>query len=277
MSDIERYMKILRRMMVFIISVSCLLTIIACSEDSTVEYATVIIKVMTADDTPVNNAIVLLENNNGSQSMIYIQTTNDGTVVFYEVVQGVYKIFINSSDYKDTHLNFLINSSIVTHSFTVYKIGDIGPAGGLIFYDKGAFTDGWRYLEAAPTDEFNQTFVPFYYVSGTSHTVGSGNKNTQLLVAFLNSQGMFGYDPQLCADKTLNGFSDWFLPSRDELSFMYSNLHVSGKGGFQNSWYGYSSLVNNEEAWCMDFVSGFLHTSTNNIPDPPRVRAIRAF
>ncbi|GHV80826.1 hypothetical protein AGMMS49944_26170 [Spirochaetia bacterium] len=30
-----------------------------------------------------------------------------------------------------------------------YKVGDTGPAGGLIFYDKGNSRGGWRYLEAA--------------------------------------------------------------------------------------------------------------------------------
>jgi transcriptional regulator with XRE-family HTH domain len=34
----------------------------------------------------------------------------------------------------------------------LYKIGDTGPAGGLIFYDKGNNIGGWRYLEAAPAD-----------------------------------------------------------------------------------------------------------------------------
>ncbi|GHU30912.1 hypothetical protein FACS1894172_04920 [Spirochaetia bacterium] len=34
----------------------------------------------------------------------------------------------------------------------VYKIGDTGPAGGLIFYNKGDYSDGWRYLKAAPAN-----------------------------------------------------------------------------------------------------------------------------
>ena len=34
----------------------------------------------------------------------------------------------------------------------VYKVGDTGPAGGIVFYDKGNNSGGWRYLEAAPED-----------------------------------------------------------------------------------------------------------------------------
>jgi hypothetical protein len=42
-----------------------------------------------------------------------------------------------------------------------YKVGDTGPAGGLIFYDKGNDSGGWRYLEAAPaTAEFTATWDP---------------------------------------------------------------------------------------------------------------------
>ena len=51
-----------------------------------------------------------------------------------------------------------------------YKVGDEGPAGGIIFYDKGEYSDGWRYLEAAPADvwlvdgvpELDLTFDEYY-------------------------------------------------------------------------------------------------------------------
>ena len=31
-------------------------------------------------------------------------------------------------------------------------IGDIGPAGGYVFYDKGETKDDWKYIEKAPSD-----------------------------------------------------------------------------------------------------------------------------
>jgi hypothetical protein len=35
-----------------------------------------------------------------------------------------------------------------------YAVGDISPAGGLIFYENPHYAaDGWRYLEAAPFDQ----------------------------------------------------------------------------------------------------------------------------
>ena len=34
----------------------------------------------------------------------------------------------------------------------VYGVGKVGPAGGYIFYDRGYYENGWRYLEAAPAD-----------------------------------------------------------------------------------------------------------------------------
>ena len=38
-----------------------------------------------------------------------------------------------------------------------YKIGDRGLSNGYVFFYKGTFTNGWRYLEAAPVDEVNRS------------------------------------------------------------------------------------------------------------------------
>ena len=46
----------------------------------------------------------------------------------------------------------LLTSKAPSSSF-IYAIGDIGPAGGYIFYINPDYDqDGWRYLEAAPGD-----------------------------------------------------------------------------------------------------------------------------
>jgi hypothetical protein len=43
--------------------------------------------------------------------------------------------------------------------------------------------------------------------------IGTGNTNTNLIVAV---QGNGNYAAKICYDLVLNGYSDWFLPSRDE-------------------------------------------------------------
>jgi hypothetical protein len=69
-----------------------------------------------------------------------------------------------------------------------YVIGDTGPAGGKIFYDKGAYSNGWRYLEAAPSDQ--SSGIQWYsqasfdqIVTGTA--IGTGAANTSAFVAEL--------------------------------------------------------------------------------------------
>lgn len=179
-----------------------------------------------------------------------------------------------------------------TGGYSGYSIGDMGPAGGLVFYDKGFYSDGWRYLEAAPTDI--GSFVFGYYrpdkeknvYIGTSPFVGSGKFNTESLVKCMDidgkaysgspGEGVKEYAARKCLDYSYGGYDDWFLPSKDELNLMYENLHKNGLGSFANSYYRSSSESNAYAAWLQYFSSGDQNFS-NFRSDVYRVRPIRAF
>jgi hypothetical protein len=157
-----------------------------------------------------------------------------------------------------------------------YNIGDRGPAGGIIFYDKGNNSDGWRYMEAAPVDLRGVEWGLFGEgVSGTGTGIGSGKRNTELIIVALNRKGESGRAAQLCRAYTLNGYSDWFLPSKDELNVMYQNLKQKGLGGFSNNWYWSSSQSIGSNSWLQDFSSG--NQYSNYKYNTSTVRAVRAF
>jgi len=134
-----------------------------------------------------------------------------------------------------------------------YKICDIGPAGGYIFYDKGSYSNGWRYLEAAPaSSEYKAEFglynklgsgmVNNIICSGTNTGIGSGKANTATIIRLLNANEETSRAAQICEALSINGYSDWFLPSKDELQLMFQNLHENGYGKFLSKEYMSSSL-----------------------------------
>jgi hypothetical protein len=74
----------------------------------------------------------------------------------------------------------------------------------------------------------------------------------------------------------LGGYSDWFLPSKDELNLMYTNLKVAGVGGFVANGYWSSSEDNAHSAWGQRFGT---YVYQPGVPkyNEGRVRAVRAF
>jgi len=162
-----------------------------------------------------------------------------------------------------------------------YEIGDIGPAGGFIFYENPNWAaDGWRYLEAAPFDQsagakwgcFRRT-IPG--ARGTA--VGTGKQNTADL---LRACAEAGTAAELCANLGVSGVRGWFLPSRDEVALMYRNLRAAGIGDFRdggvadNFTYWSSSQQSADMANHVDFADhGREHYDDKDFPR--RVRAIR--
>lgn len=164
-----------------------------------------------------------------------------------------------------------------------YKIGDTGPAGGIIFYDKGNSIGGWQYLEAAP--QSTEAKVIWSHERRVIESVinqralGLGKQNTQKIMDVFNNRGG-GFDTaaRICIDLTINGFNDWFLPSFDELNWMYGNLHRKGIGEFKNERYAYywsSTQESSTSAFSIDFSNG--HQMSNDLIYTQYVRAIRQF
>jgi uncharacterized repeat protein (TIGR02543 family) len=193
---------------------------------------------------------------------------------------------------------FTISASNVTFyaQWTPYVLGDIGPAGGYIFYDKGIYSktdftivkaapdpvpitppyDTWRYLEAAPSDQSTSAVwgckgVSISDADGTA--VGTGEQNTIDIEAGCTTPGTAA---DICANLSFGGYSDWFLPSRDELNLMYENLKVFGVGGFADDVYWSSSEEYNIYAWYQNFNNGNQYNGGSK-GNAKRIRAVRVF
>jgi len=162
----------------------------------------------------------------------------------------------------------------------VYKIGDTGPAGGLIFFDKGDNKGGWRYMEAAPADLdglFYFATEEINYRDTQERGVGWGKRNTEAIMRdAAKGGGGFGWAAQAADAYTLNGFDDWFIPSRDELNWVYGNLHKRGLGNFRNEIYWSSTGSHPSYCYAIGFSDGY-HADKNGGSNRYRARAVRQF
>jgi hypothetical protein len=158
-----------------------------------------------------------------------------------------------------------------------YALRDTGPAGGLIFYDKGYYSNGWWYLEAASPTTLEKDWGKIgTEVTGTGTAIGTGANNTALIVAKLNEvPAASDKAAQFCDALIEGGYDDWFLPSKDELNEMYNNLHLHGVGDFANLRYSSSSEADANNHSTQIFTDGSQNDNGKNII--LRFRAARAF
>ncbi len=116
-----------------------------------------------------------------------------------------------------------------------YAIGDIGPGGGVVFYDKGYESDGWQCMEAYPLGNANGAAcwgcVGVDLPGASSSSIGDGLSNTLDMLAGCANETTAA---SRTADFENNGYQDWFVPSKDELDAFYGNIMNVGllPGGF---------------------------------------------
>ncbi len=147
------------------------------------------------------------------------------------------------------------------------SIGDL-YAGGIVFYLDGLGGG----LVAALSNMVTSWGEYGTLIGGTSHVVGTGDSNT---TAIVNVLGSGNYAAKRCDDLVLNGYNDWFLPSKDELNLMRVNLYQQGVGGFNEYSYWSSSEFDALTAWVQNFYSGGQFSYVKYLND--QVRAVRAF
>lgn len=144
-------------------------------------------------------------------------------------------------------------------SFTTgtVAIGD-SYQGGIVAYilqpnDPGYVIGQTHGLIAAPTDQGDVKWYNYNYImlNATATNLGSGITNTNAIVA---GQGNGNYAAKICADLVLGGYSDWYLPSKDELLKLYDNQFIIGE--FEADTYWSSTEYDANNAWRKAFCNG---------------------
>ncbi len=184
---------------------------------------------------------------------------------------------LNVFNYSSTSWTNMIGGAAAT--VTPLVIGQNYGGGKLAYIlqpgDPGYDPNVPHGLIAAPSD---QSTSSEWGCSGTQipgaegTALGSGNQNTIDIMAGCATAGIAA---RLCDDLVLNGFSDWYLPSKDELNKLYINRVAIG--GFTTNTYWSSSEYEfgNGSAWTHRFFSGDQYTDYKNLPYT--VRAVRSF
>lgn len=103
--------------------------------------------------------------------------------------------------------------------------------------------------------------------------IGTGAQNTADMIAACPADDTAA---SVCDDLVVGPYDDWFLPSRDELQLMYTNLKNNGnKGNLHANNYWSSTESSTSTAYYVFFATG--SAAMDDKTDPNRIRAVRAF
>jgi hypothetical protein len=160
----------------------------------------------------------------------------------------------------------------VTENPTTYAAGDF-VQGGLYTFTDG----GFAYISAAVDQSSNAewgcqgTLIP---EGLTPEAIGQGIVNTASIVAGCATAGIAA---RLADQLVLNSFSDWFLPSLEELGMMWTELASDGLGSFANHTYWSSTQASATQAFTVDMNNGNQGTHSKGNTSNRYTRAMRRF
>lgn len=172
-----------------------------------------------------------------------------------------------------------------------FEIGEIGPNGGIIAYKKNEYSNGWQYIEVAPTDLTNEEWgcMSSNIPNSPFNQIGSGQQNTYSILNYHNGLVNYYTNPIICStlnngtlasksakNTIINDTKDWFLPSKDELLEIYNNLSPLNLGNFENANYWTSTEANTTQAKTVNLQTG-TSSDVNKNSLQTKTRVIRYF
>ena len=169
-----------------------------------------------------------------------------------------------------------------------YRVGDVGPGGGTVFYVDMARAAGSQFWEVGSDLGSWQWGCNSTGISGASgEAIGDGEANTTAITTFCISPPFAAS----VASASEGGFYDWFLPSKDELNQLCKYARTQStdvadqtvtcdntgtlRGGFASVEHWSSSQYLADISFFQSFGSGTLNA--NYKFNLLRVRAVRAF
>ena len=197
---------------------------------------------------------------------------NTSTVVYIDAIS-------NASSYKERYDRFTFTLGALEkgqYKYEVYQDANGYAAGDALGGGLFVFEDsGYAYISAAADQA---TDAPWgcegVEIDVYSGLIGAGAGNTQTIIQSCDQSGI---SARICDELVLKGYSDWFLPSLDELAQMYTKLAADGLGNFANHTYWSSTQADANQAFTVNMNNGNQGTHAKDDTSNRYTRAMRRF
>lgn len=144
-----------------------------------------------------------------------------------------------------------------TYYVRAYATNEVGTSYGdnIVFTTSpfSSFKFNGETIYVYPTDNGSSVWGPVGITTGAISTT-DGSSNTIYIRNNVDTSAA-----RVCADLVAYGYSDWYLPSSEELNYIYQNKTIIG--GFANAEYWTSTETSNNNAASQNFQNGAQSTT----------------
>jgi Protein of unknown function (DUF1566) len=251
-----------------LLAVVLLVTLVSCKKENNAPQAnTVSVQNFSknTEENPTNGLSIGTVQATGNGTLSYSITTQTPSGAL-SINSATGELTVANAALFDFEINPIITATIavnnsgttknLTATINITDVNEIGEYkfGGVIFWVNSTAKEG---LVCATIDQ--SAGIQWYNGVSVNTTalgkaIGTGQTNTTAIIV---AQGTGSYAAKLCDDLSLNGFSDWFLPSIDELKEMRINKSIIDATSIANS----GTPIEATRYWSSTEYSGSIHAA----------------